>query len=185
MTEGTSEKALKSLEETIRTATDQSRTSSHHALDNEIFEEYVKSDKDIVGMLAYCFYKAKKVRLCRENPRISSDEILERCKISLKPREYETTRARAYAALGHLQNRVISDYARRKNRRDWFVGIIAGIVAALLAPWIYSAIDFLIIKSDVVHSLPAIHITLDKPPIPPPATPHPSSILLPPPEPGQ
>lgn len=132
---------------------DQGRGASQ-PLDECIFRHYVADKKDVQGIMAYGFYKFQKIKCLERNANLSQEERQRACQRFVLGRSFADNNAKAELLLSHVEREAIAHYLRQKTKRDLYVGVWAGVVAAVLAPIIFSALLYVIKLSGVATVLP-------------------------------
>ncbi len=120
---------------------------------NNGFLHYVRDQDDLVGMIAYSLYKFQKMKLLEENPDLRDDALSAAYKEYVMGQRFEDNKREAKKKIALLKSLAVAEFARQKNRRDWAVGIVSGVVASVLAPVVFWAFVSLINFSGVTHTL--------------------------------
>lgn len=124
-----------------------------HIVDDYSFRQYVADKDDLDGMIAYCFYKFQKIDYLEKNPLLTEEQIATACASFVTGRNYADNKEKARNKITALERMTIAAFARQKAKRDWFISLSSGIVAAVLAPFAYTLLVHLISSSGVMNGL--------------------------------
>ena len=122
---------------------------------NKNFEIFVEGQDDIRGMIAYCIYRFEKANIFKDKTP-TEGEIEDFRKLCVTGRDDDEIRAPATEALERFVDRVIKNHSHRKFWYDVRVGILAGIIAAVIAPFFWYGALFVIKKSNVTTELDGV-----------------------------
>lgn len=122
-------------------------------LDESTFRQYVADKDDLKGMIAYCFYKFQKIKFLERNPLASEVEVARACKRFVSARSYAENLGKAQSKLDALEQETLEVFLSRKTKRDVYIGVISGIIAAVLAPLVFSLLQRAIMLSGVAAAL--------------------------------
>jgi hypothetical protein len=122
---------------------------------NKNFEIFVESQDDIRGMIAYCIYRFEKaIKFKDKTP--TDDEVEEFRKLCVTGHDYDEIRDRATEAVERFADRVIKNHSHHKFWYDVRVGVLAGIIAAVIAPFFWYGAVALIKKSNITTELDGV-----------------------------
>ena len=122
------------------------------SLGESAFRQYVRDRDDVAGMIAYALYKFQKIECLEQNAHLSHAERELFCQKLGRGRNYAGNVSAAEAMLCNLEKETISAFVKQKTKRDIYVGIVSGIVSALLAPILFSAFLYAVKLSGVAQN---------------------------------
>lgn len=125
-------------------ANEQKPTSNSHS--DDTFNTFVESPNDMRGMIAYCIYRFQKQQEFKDKS-VSDQEKTDFGRLCVTGRKYDSIKDQASEIVGIFTDRVIKNHSKDKFWHDCRVGIVTGVVTALLSPFAWYVMKAVIISS--------------------------------------
>lgn len=121
-------------------------TPANSTHSDETFDTFIEDSGDIRGMIAYCIYRFHKKQQF-DNKGANDSERVAFARHCITGRQYDAIKSQASEVVGRFTDRIIINHSRSKFLKDVTVGIVTGIITAMLAPFVWYGVQAAIISS--------------------------------------